>query len=115
MLYELMTRALPYTLKRNTTGAIEGAILAMLGRHHEAEDVLLHAPTFSDLKGDPVAQDSRQYSRVIPETLARVRLNAENIRGAREILPATAPKEHGIGMGPTTKRVAKSAAPLAIA
>ena len=71
--------------------AIDWAWLAinksMQGRHQEAEDILANAPTFSDLQVDPLTL----YSRVIPQTLALVRLNAGNIGGAQQVLPATEP------------------------
>ena len=60
---------------------------SMQGRHREAEDLLLNAPAFTDLQGDQLFR----FSRVIPQMLARVRLNAGDIRGAQQVLPATEP------------------------
>jgi hypothetical protein len=51
--------------------------MSMQGRHREAEDVLQSAPAFSDLQGDPLSV----LSEVIPRTLARVRLDAGDVRG----------------------------------
>ena len=60
---------------------------SMQGRHREAEDVLQSAPAFSDIQGDPLSV----LSEVIPRTLARVRLDAGDVRGARQVFPTKEP------------------------
>jgi eukaryotic-like serine/threonine-protein kinase len=59
--------------------------LSMQGRHREAEAFLSRAPYFGDLSGDKMAED---YRSMVPVALARVRLNAGDLRGARQALPA---------------------------
>jgi tetratricopeptide (TPR) repeat protein len=61
--------------------------MSMQGRHREAEDVLQSAPAFSDLQGDPLSV----LSEVIPRTLARVRLDAGDVRGAKQVFPTKEP------------------------
>ena len=60
--------------------------LSMQGRHSEAQAFLLKAPTFNAMQGDPSGAD---YVDTIPETLARVRLNAGDTLGAQQALPST--------------------------
>jgi tetratricopeptide (TPR) repeat protein len=60
---------------------------SMQGRHREAEDILRSAPIFSDLQGDPLSG----YPQLIRQTLARVRLDAGDIRRAQEAFPAKEP------------------------
>jgi tetratricopeptide (TPR) repeat protein len=61
--------------------------LSMQGRHREAEAVLSKAPVYAELQGDPQSD----YARVIPQTLTRVRLDAGDLKGARQSLPTTDP------------------------
>ena len=61
--------------------------LNMQDRHREAEAVLLKAPAYSDEQGNPLSE----YGRLIPQTRTRVRLDAGDIKGARQSLPATDP------------------------
>jgi serine/threonine-protein kinase len=60
---------------------------SMQGRHREAEDILRSVPIFSDLQGDPLSG----YAQLIPQMLARVRLDAGDIRGAQQAIPAKEP------------------------
>ena len=59
--------------------------LSMQGRHAEAEAFLTSAPSFGNETGDRTST----YSDVIPDALARVRLDAQDIRGALRVLPAS--------------------------
>jgi tetratricopeptide (TPR) repeat protein len=59
--------------------------LSMQGRHAEAEAFLTSAPSFGNETGDRTSN----YSDVIPDALARVRLDAQDIRGALQVLPAS--------------------------
>ncbi len=59
--------------------------LSMQGRHGEAETFLFSAPSFGNNTGDRTSN----YSDVIPDALARVRLDAHDIRGAMKALPAS--------------------------
>ena len=57
--------------------------LSMQGRHYEAQSLLSKAPSFRDMAGDKTAD----YRSVVPLALARVRLDAGDIRGAQQALP----------------------------
>ena len=61
--------------------------LSMQGRYREAEAVLLSAPPYAEMQGDPLAD----ATRAIPQTLARVRLSAGDLKGAQQVLPPTTP------------------------
>jgi serine/threonine protein kinase len=61
--------------------------LRMQGRYQEAAEFLAGAPAFSDDPGDKRAG----YARLIAEELARIRLEAGDVEGAKEMLPPALP------------------------
>lgn len=56
--------------------------LSMQGRHLQAEELLAAAPSIRDEPGDK----TNSHEMFIPETLARVRLDAGDLRGAQQAL-----------------------------
>lgn len=62
--------------------------LSMQGRHKEAEDFLASAPKFDFVQGDKL---SFNYGSLIPQTLARIRMNAGDPQQAKQLLGGKLP------------------------